>query len=109
MLGNLIILVVMAAVAGAFSLVLLNVLWRGQSRAHWGREAAIARSHQLERRVFRVGIIVVLAMVAAWVGVQLTRQPSCVGKIVIVRGPDGQPLECVCEAGRRGACFDPGP
>jgi hypothetical protein len=107
--GNLVILVVIAALGGAFALVLLMFLWKVERRAHWGREAGIQRSRRLERRVFLVGICLVLAMVAAGAVIQLTRQPGCTGKVVITRGPTGQPLECVCEQGRRGACFEPGP
>ncbi len=109
MAGNLVILVVLAALAGAFSLALLNVLWRDQSRAHWWREAGIRRSRQLERRVFLVGVCVVLAMVAAGIALQVARRPRCERKIVVVTGPQGRPLECVCEQGRRGACFEAGP
>jgi hypothetical protein len=106
---NLVILVVLAALAGAFVLVLLNRLWRIESRAHWSREKGIQRSRRLERRVFVIGVCVVLAMVTLGVVIQLTRPPSCTGRIVTMRGPGGTPLECVCEQGRRGACFATGP
>lgn len=106
---NLVILVVIAVLAGAFSLILLNVLWRGQNRAFWGREEAIRRSRRREQRVFLMGIGLVIAMGLAWVVVERVRQPSCPGQIAIVTGPDGAPLECLCEKGRRAACFDPGP
>ena len=109
MAGNLVILVVLAALAGAFSLALLNVLWRDQSRAHRRRGAGVRRSDQLERRVFLVGVCVVLAMVAAGIALQVARRPRCERKIVVVKGPQGTPLECVCEQGRRGACFEAGP
>lgn len=90
-------------------LVLLNRLWRRESRAHWGREEGIRRSQRLERRAFVIGVCLVLAMGAVWMLIQLIRQPSCTGRIVVIVGPKGEPLECVCSDGRRGACFAPGP
>jgi hypothetical protein len=106
---NLAILVVLAALAGAFVLVLLNSLWRIESRAHWSREAGIERSRRLERRVFLIGVSLVLVMGAVVVVIQLTRPPSCTGRIVTLKGPQGAPMECVCEQGRRGICFPAGP
>jgi hypothetical protein len=106
---NLAILVVLAALAGAFVLVVLNTLWRMESRAHWHRDAGIERSQRRERRVFMIGVGVVLVMGALLLVGQLLRRPSCTGKIVIVKGPDGAPVECLCEQGRRGACFPAGP
>lgn len=109
MAENLAILVVLAALAGAFVLVLLNTLWRIESRAPWSREAGIQRSQRLERRVFMIGVGVVLAMGAVLLVLQLTRRPSCTGGIVTVTGPRGVAMECVCEQGRRGVCFPAGP
>jgi hypothetical protein len=51
----------------------------------------------------------VLAMVATVVTLQLTRTPRCLGTVVMTRDSDGRPRECLCEGGRRGACFEPGP
>ena len=109
MLGNLVLLLVLAALAGAFALVLFSALGRVESRAHWGRAAGIARSRRLERRAFVVGVIMVAAIVAAGLTIYLNRTPLCKGTIVIVTGPNGAPLECLCEQEKRGACFDPGP
>ena len=81
----------------------------GSSGAQFGREAGIKRSQRLERRVFLIGVALVVAMVTVVVTVQLSRAPGCHGTLVMVAGPDGRPLECACEQGRRGACFDPGP
>lgn len=106
---NLVLLVILAALAGAFALVLFSVLGRVESRAHWGREKGIARSRRLERRAFRIGVIMVAAMAAAGLTIYLNRTPPCKGKIVIVTGPNGAPLACLCEQEKRGACFDPGP
>jgi len=109
-LGNFVILFVLAAVAGAFALVLFSVLGRVESRAHWGREAGIARSRRLDRRAFVIGVIAVTVMAAAGAAtLYLNRTPPCKGKIVIVPGPDGRRLECLCKQGQRGTCFDPGP
>jgi len=107
--GNLVLLIVLAALAGAFALVLFSALGRVESRAHWGRAAGIARSRRLERRAFVIGVIMVAAMVAAGLTIYLNRTPPCKGKIVVVTGPNGAKLECLCEQGKLGACFDPGP
>ncbi len=109
MAENLAILVVIATLAGAFVLVLLNTLWRIESRAHWSREAGIRRSQRLDRRVFRIGVGVVLVMGALLLVGQLLRRPSCVGRIVTIKGPHGASMECICEQGRRGVCFPSGP
>jgi len=108
-IANLGILLVLAALAGAAALVLFSALGRVESRAHWGREKGLARSRRLERRAFGIGVIMVVAMVAAGLTIYLNRTPPCKGKIVIVAGPNGAPLACLCEQEKRGACFDPGP
>jgi hypothetical protein len=56
-----------------------------------------------------IGVCVVLVLVAGLVAMRLSRRPSCVGRFVIVTGPGGARLECTCERGRIGVCFDPGP
>jgi len=103
------LLFVIAALAGGFAFVLFTAMWRVERRAHWGREAGIRRSQRLERRVFLVGVGLVIAMVATLAAMLLVRAPRCTGSVVVVAGPDGRPLECRCDNGRRGACFDPGP
>jgi hypothetical protein len=35
--------------------------------------------------------------------------PDCISHIVIVKGPHGRPVECVCVGGTVSSCFDPGP
>ncbi len=109
MAENFVILFVIAALAGGFALVLFTTMWRVERRAHWGREEEIKRSQRLERRVFLIGVGLVIAMVAVVVTMQLSRASGCRGTVVMVAGPDGRPLECSCVQGRRGACFDPGP
>ena len=106
---NFVILFVIAALAGGFALVLFTTMWRVERRAHWGREEEIKRSQRLERRVFLIGVGLVIAMVAVVVTMQLSRASGCRGTVVMVAGSDGRPRECSCEQGRRGACFDPGP
>ena len=34
---------------------------------------------------------------------------GCTSSVVIVRGPHGEPVECVCVGGTLSTCFDPGP
>lgn len=108
-LSHLVILLGLAALAAAAAVALFMVLGRVESRAHWDREAGIARSRRLERRAFLITAVVVAVMAATGLTLYLVRTPPCQGRVVIVTGPGGAPLECLCEEGRRGACFDPGP
>lgn len=109
MLENLVVLLIMAALLGGFSLFLFFRLQREQRRAPWRREAGIQNHRRLERRTFVIGICVVLVLVAGIAAIQLSRRPSCVGRFVIIAGPGATKLECACEGGRLGVCFDPGP
>ncbi len=109
MLENLVILLTIAGLLGGFSLFLFFRLQRQQRRAPWRREAGIRNNRRLERRTFVIGVCAVLVLVAGIVAIQLARRPSCVGRLAIIAGPGGTTLECVCERGRLGACFDPGP
>ncbi|MGH7315439.1 MAG: hypothetical protein ACREI6_05520 [Candidatus Rokuibacteriota bacterium] len=109
MLQDLVILLSIAALLGGFSLLAFLRLLRRQRRAPWRREAGIRDSRRLERRAFAIAVGAVLALVAGLVAVQMMRRPSCAGRVVIAPGPEGTKLECICEGGRRGACFDPGP
>jgi hypothetical protein len=108
-LGNLVILFVLAALAGAGALLLFATLGRVESRAHWDREKGLARSRRLERRAFLILAIFVGAITAAGLAIYLLRTPPCKGKVVVVTGPGGVRQECLCEQGRLGACFDTGP
>ena len=109
LLGNLVILLIIAGLLAAFSLFLFFRLQRRQRRAPWRREAGIKDNRRLERRTFVIGVGVVLALGAGIVAIQLNRRPSCVERFVIMAGPGGTKLECACEGGRVGVCFDPGP
>ena len=35
--------------------------------------------------------------------------PDCTGRVVMMSGPHGAPLECVCVGGVMASCFAPGP
>lgn len=109
MLENIVILLTMAGLLAGFSLFLFFRLQRRQRRAPWRREAGIQNSRRLERRTFVIGLCAVLVLAAGILALQLRRSPSCVGRVVIMTGPGGARLECACERGRVGLCFDPGP
>ena len=109
MLENLVILLTLAGLLAGGSLFLFFRLQRKQRRAPWRREAGIQNSRRLERRTFVIGVCVVLALVVGIAAIQLSRRPSCVGRFVIMAGPGGTKLECACDRGRVGVCFDPGP
>ena len=55
--------------------------------------------------------LVVLAAALAGLVVARGKHPSadCASRVVISRGPHGEPVECVCIGGRLSTCFDPGP
>ena len=81
MAENFVILFVIAALAAGFALVLFTAMWRVERRAQFGREAGIKRSQRLERRVFLIGVALVVALVAVVVTVQLSRAPACRGTV----------------------------
>jgi hypothetical protein len=56
-------------------------------------------------------VLVVLAAALAGLVIARAKQPSadCTSRVVISRGPHGEPVECVCIEGRLSTCFDPGP
>jgi hypothetical protein len=35
--------------------------------------------------------------------------PDCAGRVVMLKGPHGEPMECVCISGVMASCFEPGP
>jgi len=39
------------------------------------------------------------------------KRPSfdCTNQVLVLKGPHGEPLECVCQAGAVSSCFHPGP
>jgi hypothetical protein len=63
------------------------------------------------RYVIVSAVVVAVALLAV---VAAMRQPArrpvpCSGRIVIMRAPRGEPLECVCVEGTLSTCFGPGP
>src|SRR5207244_5519817 len=61
-----------------------------------------------------LGILALLLMVALLVAAPLVVRraqpwPDCISQVVIVKGPAGRPVECVCLGGTLSTCFDPGP
>jgi hypothetical protein len=55
-----------------------------------------------------LGLVVLL--LAATLAAQRGRAGSdCSGRVTIVKGADGEPIECVCAAGALATCFKPGP
>jgi hypothetical protein len=61
-----------------------------------------------------VGILALLFVIAVLLTLPLIAHrarpwPDCIGQIVIVKGPNGRPVECVCVGGTVSTCFDPGP
>jgi len=61
-----------------------------------------------------IGIVVILLAIASLLAVPLVAHhewasPDCASHIVVVTGPDGSPIECVCLDGALSTCFNPGP
>jgi len=59
-----------------------------------------------------VGMLVLLLVAAVLLAVLVAHRaswPDCISRVVIVRGPAGGPVECVCFDGALSTCFDPGP
>jgi len=59
-------------------------------------------------------IVLGLALLAVLLALPLvTRRtstaPECSGRVVVMRGPDGAPIECVCVQSVLATCFNPGP
>jgi len=109
MAENLIVLLIFAAIIGAFWLVLLSAVWRRHRRALWNRSKVDASMKQVRWTLAflgAVGALLVLSIVLPTVG---SRSLKCIDRIVIIKAPHGLPLECVCEAGIVSTCFNPGP
>jgi len=51
-------------------------------------------------------LVIVLSVPVMW---WTQASPDCTSTVVIVRGPHGEPVECVCVGGTLSTCFDPGP
>jgi hypothetical protein len=58
-----------------------------------------------------LAFLIALAILLAVPLVTRRRQPvsDCTSQVVIVKGPHGEPVECVCIGGTLSTCFNPGP
>jgi hypothetical protein len=54
-------------------------------------------------------LLVTAVFLAALIYGRAQQWPACGSQVVILKGPAGQPLECVCFQGSLSTCFDPGP
>jgi hypothetical protein len=112
MAENLIILVAVAAVVGVFFLRLFHVLARRERRTWWKTPRVYANPSKNGPLPisWRVAVVVlIVAVILAGISLLPWRNRKCAGRIVIRAGPRGAPLECVCDGGRLGTCFPPGP
>ena len=55
------------------------------------------------------GLVLMVGVLALRVTGRPRPSPDCASSVVIVPGPHGQPVECVCIGGTVSTCFDPGP
>ena len=57
-----------------------------------------------------VGFLIVFFAITGLVVAHLARtRTDCASSVVLVKGPRGQTLECVCIDGALATCFAPGP
>ncbi len=58
-----------------------------------------------------LALLVTLVVLAAVPLIARRTQPrsACTGRVVVVIGRHGEPVECTCVHGRLSTCFDPGP
>jgi len=61
-----------------------------------------------------VWMVTALALVAILLAVSLMARrtpsaPDCAGRVIIMKGPGGEPVECVCVGGTLATCFNTGP
>ena len=57
-----------------------------------------------------MGLLVLMVAVAVPVVANFSRSTAdCPSRMVIVKSPRGEPLECVCIEGTLASCFRPGP
>ena len=57
-------------------------------------------------------ILAFLIVCALLLVVPLSRKqaaPDCTNRVVMIKGPHGEPIECVCVGGTLSTCFSPGP
>jgi len=53
--------------------------------------------------------LLVLALAASLAARSARSSADCSNRVAIVKGADGEPLECVCVQGAIATCFRPGP
>jgi len=62
---------------------------------------------------FVLTVVGLLALVVLLVGPVVGRlahpTTDCSNRVMVIRGPRGEPLECVCVEGTMAACLSPGP
>lgn len=57
-----------------------------------------------------VAMLVLVGLLAGPVVARLGHpRTDCTNRVVIVKGPRGEPVECACIDGTLAACFTPGP
>jgi len=54
-------------------------------------------------------VVLALLLVPLVAGRAAHHWSDCTGRVVMLRGPQGEPIECVCHAGTMSTCFAPGP
>ena len=57
-------------------------------------------------------ILAFLIVCALLLAVPLSRKQAardCTNRVVMIKGPHGEPIECVCVGGTLSTCFSPGP
>jgi hypothetical protein len=53
--------------------------------------------------------LVAILLAIPVMGRRTSSAPDCSGRVVILRKPGGEPVECVCIDGVLASCFNPGP
>ena len=56
-----------------------------------------------------IGLMLMVTVLALRVTWRKAPAADCTSSVVIVRGPHGEAVECVCVGGTISTCFDPGP
>ena len=65
----------------------------------------------MKRYAWILVVVGILAIVGTAVQLAPRRatERTCPSRIVITRGKDGAPIECICKGGALTSCFGPGP
>jgi len=71
---------------------------------------ALQRNREMKLAGGILALLLVMAVVLAVLIYDRAQQsPDCTSQVAIVKGPAGEPIECVCFRGTLATCFDPGP